>query len=154
MAPIERMSVSISLSRDCGGDGTVICIGGEHDLSTVPLVWASLALAMSRDDDLVIDLSAVRFMDASTVGVLMRARGLLRPRELRLRAPSRQALLVLTICELGDLVDPVRPEVASAGGSALGSWVEVPPSDRVARVAAPDRAVEPEPVSRTDRSGS
>jgi anti-sigma B factor antagonist len=153
MPPIEPMSVSVSLTRGRGGsDCTVVCVGGEHDISTVPLVWASLALALSFDDvDLVIDLSGVRFMDASTVGVIMRARGLLRPRALRVRAPSPLAQRVLAICQLGELVDagPSREAV-----SALGTWVDVPPSSRVIDVDSTDDDTVPARATGTDRLGS
>jgi anti-anti-sigma factor len=153
MAPIEPMSMSVVLTR--GSDCTVVCVGGEHDLATVPLLWASLALAMTFDEgDLVVDLSGVRFMDASTVGVIMRARGLLRPRALRLRAPSRLAKSVLTICKLDDLVDPSASDGARTAGTALGTWVTVPRSDRAVPVPAVEGAVGAERASRIDRPGA
>jgi anti-anti-sigma factor len=48
---------------------------GEHDLSTCALLSTALADATRLDDDadVVVDLSDVAFMDASTIGVLVAA---------------------------------------------------------------------------------
>ena len=72
-------------------DRTVVWLRGEHDICTVPALSQILARAIALDDgDLVVDLSGVQFMDASTVGVILRARDFLRlqSRSLALRSPS------------------------------------------------------------------
>ena len=64
-----------------------------------------MAQAIAFDDgDVVVDLSGVDFMGASTVGVLVRASELLqkRARSLTLRWPSTRALRVLGLCGLAN----------------------------------------------------
>jgi anti-sigma B factor antagonist len=81
--------------------GNVVWLRGEHDMSTLSGLWEIVARAIAFDDgDVVIDLSAVDFMDASTIGVLVRARTILaeRSRSLTLRSPSTRAVRVLDLC--------------------------------------------------------
>ena len=62
---------------------------------------------MAFDDaDLVVDMSGVTFLDASTIGVVVRAsRHLLRrSRSLAVRSPSTCARRVLQLCDLADLI--------------------------------------------------
>jgi anti-anti-sigma factor len=55
-------------------DRTVVWLRGEHDVSTVSALSQTMARAIALDDgDLVVDLSGVQFMDAATVGVIVRA---------------------------------------------------------------------------------
>jgi hypothetical protein len=80
----------------------------------------------------VLDLSGVTFLDASTVTIILRSNQLLRRsgRTLLLRAPSTAAARILAAC---DLVDPVAlpgPAPVSHGADALHTWVEVPPVAR------------------------
>jgi anti-anti-sigma factor len=78
---------------------------GEHDVSTVTALSETLARAIAADHaDLVVDLSGVQFMDAATVGVIVRAREFLgaRSRCLTLRSPSRCASRVLHLCGVDD----------------------------------------------------
>ena len=50
---------------------TVVWLIGEHDTSTVRELSTTLARAIALDDtDLVVDLTGVGFMDASTMRVL------------------------------------------------------------------------------------
>jgi anti-anti-sigma factor len=132
---LESRSVSANhqgsavVGRD--GDRIVVWLDGEHDIATSGELSATLVQAIAiGDDDLVVDLSEVQFMDASTIGVIVRARNLLlsRARSLSLRDPARCARRVLDVCGLAELIDsgPRRSETAGA----LGSWVAVPASDR------------------------
>lgn len=80
----------------------VVWLFGEHDCSTEDALSAKFADVIGAGDgDLVVDLSAVRFMDASTVTVLARARRRLatEQRALVVRPPSKQATCVLSLCE-------------------------------------------------------
>ena len=116
-------------------DRTVVWLRGEHDICTVAALSQILARAIALDDgDLVVDLSGVRFMDAATVGVILRARDFLRlqSRSLVLRSPSTSATRILDMCALADLREPTperRP--VHRGGGALGVLVAVPTLDRV-----------------------
>ena len=101
-------------------DRTVVWLRGEHDICTVAALSQILARAIALDDgDLVVDLSGVQFMDAATVGVILRARDFLRlqSRSVALRSPSPCAARVLDLCELGDLLEP-GPEHATAAPGA------------------------------------
>lgn len=135
MALPEPPSVSASpqgsavVGRD--GDRTVVWLRGEHDMATTAELSVIFARAIAVGDaDLVVDLSQVQFMDASTIGVIVSARSFLLPlsRLLSLQAPARCARRVLDVCGLTELIDPSSPELEAAG--ALGSWVAVAAIDR------------------------
>jgi anti-anti-sigma factor len=84
-------------------DDPIVWVSGEHDASTVPELAENLAQAIaSGDGDVVVDLSAVRFMDASTIGVMVRADEYLRPRAraLTIKAASHSARRVAALSEL------------------------------------------------------
>lgn len=140
MARPTSPSVAVSVSRRGypGGDPdrTVVWLGGEHDVATRASVAATIARAARRDNaPLVVDLSAVTFMDASTIGAIIENRNLMLARglSLRLRDPSTSALRVLDLCGLAHLVhvDPARPFRVAA---ALASWIDVSPIERIAQV--------------------
>src|SRR5487761_2372007 len=87
----------------------VIWLRGEHDISTLPALHSVLLRAIGHDDaDLTLDLSEVMFIDAATIGTIIRTREFLRfwSRSLSLRSPSRFARRVLELCDLADLLDP------------------------------------------------
>lgn len=93
-------------------DQTIVWLRGEHDLSTVAALSATMAQAMGLDDgDLCVDLSEVEFMGAETVGILVGAHGFLRgrSRSLSLRSPSTCAQRVVDLCDLDDLLGRGRP---------------------------------------------
>lgn len=151
--PISQAGPPAFIRRD--GTQTGVWLQGEHDVSTVGELCQILAPAIARDDaDVLLDLSGVQFMDAATVGVIVRAHTLLRPqsRSLVLRSPSRCARRVLDVCGL-DYHD--GPGVGrAAGAAALGTWVAVPATAMAAEpaegsVAKPASAAEP--VGRGDR---
>jgi anti-sigma B factor antagonist len=104
-------------------DRTVVWLRGEHDISTVAALSQTMARAIALDDgELVIDLSGVEFMDAATVGVIVRARNFLelQSRTLALRSPSTAAARVLDLCELADLGEPrPAPETRATATGAL-----------------------------------
>ena len=107
--PSSRASSLGVPSRDPGFESgpTVASLTGEYDIATVAALSETLAVVIaSSDADLILDLRAVEFLDASTVGVLVRAEMLLgaRSRSLVLRSPSRPALRVLDVCGLTDLL--------------------------------------------------
>jgi anti-anti-sigma factor len=86
-------------------DGNVVWLRGDHDIYTVAALWETMARAIAFDDsDVVVDLSAVDFMGASTISVLVRARKILRSRSrsLTLRSPSTRASRVLGLCRLAN----------------------------------------------------
>lgn len=87
---------------------SVIWLHGEHDLATVETLSRMLARTIALEHrDIVLDLRGVRFMDASTVRAIVRARRALERRALTLvvRAPSPLAQRVLELCGLAELLD-------------------------------------------------
>lgn len=105
-----------------GGLERILFLTGEHDASTADALAQSLALTMGDDFDvLVVDLGAVEFMAAATIGVLMRAQTVLSHsgRALVLRSPSRSARRVLDPCHVA-----YEPGAVELRG--LQSWVKVP----------------------------
>jgi anti-anti-sigma factor len=112
----------------------VVHLRGEHDLTTVTALSATLARAITLGDaDLVVDLSRVDFMGAATVGVFIWARELLsaRSRSLVLRSPSSSARRVLELCDLDSLIE--------TPAEAAGPGVEVTMLDRFPKIVAEAR---------------
>ena len=159
MASIEPLSVTVSrrglsalVRRDAAR--TVVWLRGEHDVSTVAALSETMARAIAHDGaDLVVDLSEVQFMGAATVGVIVRARELLRlrSRSLVLRSPSRCARRVLDLCGQSYLLDPRHVDATpiAGGAPALGTWVAVPATDRIdqrADASAPQPSIAPRPL--------
>lgn len=90
-------------------DTVVVALRGDHDLTTVAAVTEAIARAVdSCRGDVVVDLSDVDFMDASTMGVLLRHRHVLgvHGRSLIMRAPSAPAARVLHLCGIAHLLEP------------------------------------------------
>ena len=149
MAPNEASTVSVSRrgSEDAGGDPlrVVVWVRGEHDVATRTHLAAVLDRAAGLDDaDVVVDLSGITFMDASTIGAVVEAHNHLRARSrsLCVRAPSPIARRLLDVCQLGFLIDGHPTRRASV--AALDSWVAVPPSDPAPQpVEAPALPEEP-----------
>jgi anti-anti-sigma factor len=130
------------LFAPAGGDRdrTIVWLRGEHDMFTVAALGEILAAAIALDDaDVVLDLSAVEFIDAGTIGAIVRAQEALRlrSRSLAVRAPSGCAHRILDLCGFAGLIDaPPAAATPTAGRSdALATWVAVPttsPADRTA----------------------
>ena len=128
---IPSLSVTPRGSVASGGDGrsTIVRLQGEHDASTKALLLAAFRRAVVLDDaNVVADLAAVTFMDASTVGVLVNAQNRLRAqaRSLAVRAPSRAAQRILELCGLAELYGPEASNHPTGNAAALGTWVDVP----------------------------
>jgi anti-anti-sigma factor len=117
MAPVEVSPRQCLASTPgdvsgCDADHRVIRLRGAHDASTMVALCLTIARAIAADDtDLVIDLSEVTFMDAATVGVMIRAEAFLRARSrsLTLRSPPARPRRALSLGGLADLVDPRPP---------------------------------------------
>jgi anti-anti-sigma factor len=108
MALAESGSMSRLFRVDYGDGRTFVFLSGEHDLSTSLALRHLMAEAIAMNDaDLVVDLSQVDFMGASTVGVIVRAREFLRQhsRHLSVSASSRRARHVLELSGLADILE-------------------------------------------------
>lgn len=94
--------------RSRSSDRTILWLHGEHDLATTELLTDTLATTIEGDrGDVVVDMSNMRFIDAATIGVLLRGRAILadQSRRLTFRSPPTCAQRVLGVCGLSGLVD-------------------------------------------------
>lgn len=128
MSADEAQSEPVAPRPHVGDDParTVVWLHGEHDLATRARLSITIARAAEVDDaDIVVDLSGVTFMDASTIGALVVAGNHLRPasRSLSVRTPSPRARRVLDLCGMDRLIDG---PLAVTQPTALSSWVDVP----------------------------
>jgi anti-anti-sigma factor len=106
---------------------TVVWLTGEHDISTDGALSRALARAIALGATaLVIDLSEIQFMGASTLGTIVRAREYLgrRSGSLTVRCAPPFVRRLIDICGLDDLLGP--EEGGNLIATALGSWVSVP----------------------------
>ncbi|HET6772415.1 MAG TPA: STAS domain-containing protein [Acidimicrobiales bacterium] len=107
MLPVGSSQVIVVLANDPTED-TVICLAGEHDMSSVEQLSQAIAAAVDAGrSDLIFDLSRVEFMDSTIINQLARACTRLGPdgRMARVRDPSPPARCVLEICGLAHLVE-------------------------------------------------
>jgi len=118
--------------RDTGP--TIIWLRGEHDIATDPDLRRTLDRAISLNNaPVVIDLSKVELMSASTLGIIVAAWNTLRQqsRPLTMRSPSPHVRRVISICGLHNLVSSEeREKKGGAPRKALGSWVDVPEDEQ------------------------
>jgi anti-anti-sigma factor len=100
---------SVAVAVDQGS--TVVSVRGDIDMATAPRLRQVLIDATSLA--VVVDLSAVTFMDASGLGVLVGAARLARNegRDLVLRDPSPSALRVLQVT---GMLDARYPRIEAA----------------------------------------
>jgi anti-sigma B factor antagonist len=101
----------IGISVDHPVDGAaVIKLSGEMDVASADEVSACLTDLLAAGTDLVIDLSALEFIDSTGLGVLVAAGG--RAREgghrIRLRGPGKNVASTLSVTGL-DRVFTVEP---------------------------------------------
>lgn len=144
MVPNEWPSASVC-RRGSAGPGSdplriVVWVRGEHDIATRVHLSGTLAQAARLDDaDIIVDLSGVTFMDASTIGALVDVHNRLRARSrsLSVRAPSPLSQRLLDVCGLAFLIDEHRAPAQPPVTTALESWVAVPASDRASNSTQP-----------------
>ena len=96
-----------SVTRDIND---VLWLVGDQDSSTVPDL--DMILAEQRQRDVVVNMSGVTFMSASTVGALVNSRNLLRGDgyTLTVQAAPPCVLRLLDLCGLTDLLGDTRGE--------------------------------------------
>jgi len=89
------------------GDATVIHVKGEIDLATCERLRDAIEPHLGPAQTVVLDLSAVVFMDSSCLAVLVQARGRLTSDggSLVLRNPSDAARRLLTLTQAEDLIE-------------------------------------------------
>ena len=111
---------SVSWTHESGR--SVVFLRGEHDFSTAATVSAALTWAIAFDEaDLVLDLSAIEFMDASTAGVISRIEAELgrRKRPFVLRSPSKGARVAIELHGLARLIEARNGDDGALAGPRL-----------------------------------
>lgn len=94
---------------------TVIALSGEIDLENAGDVRKALLAALKHKKDVLVDLSAVSYIDSSGIASLVEGLQVARKQknELSLVAVSTRALRVLELARL-DKVFSIHPDIASA----------------------------------------
>ncbi|TDQ83260.1 anti-sigma B factor antagonist [Dongia mobilis] len=94
---------------------TVIALSGEIDLENAGDVRKALLAALKHKKDVLVDLSAVSYIDSSGIASLVEGLQVARKQknELSLVAVSARALRVLELARL-DKVFSIHPDIASA----------------------------------------
>lgn len=108
------------------GERSVVWLAGEQDIATVSGLTETLANVTALDDaDLVIDMSAVSFIDIATLRAIGHCSDVLqsRSRNLTLRAPPRFTQRPLALCRAVDRVapPPMDRQLASSSSRPSGS---------------------------------
>ena len=98
-------------------DATVILVRGEIDMTTCERLRDVIEPHLGPQQDIVLDLSQVEFMDSSSLHVLEEARGKLTSDggSLILRNPSRAARLLLAASKAQHLLDEDAREHPQSG---------------------------------------
>jgi anti-anti-sigma factor len=110
--PLRSRAARYEISRSPAR--TVVTLCGEYDSASSNGLSALLTATVGDSQgDVEIDLSQVRFFDASTIGRFVACRDLLarEKRSLTLRGPTPLGAQILSICGLGDLI--VSPRTAT-----------------------------------------
>jgi anti-sigma B factor antagonist len=85
-----------------GGTERTVLLSGEIDLASAPAVWDAIEAVIKGATRLVVDLSAVRFIDSTGLSLLVRAHRRLREAggDFAVRSPSEMAARVLAVTGL------------------------------------------------------
>lgn len=88
---------------------TILWLHGDLDIATLPEESLAMASAIAEELPLIVDMSGVGFLDASTIGLLASSATFVTARagSLSVRAPSPSVRRVLVICGLDGLI--LRP---------------------------------------------
>jgi len=110
--------MDFGISTTNQGDWVVMAVSGEVDMATGPALRDNLLSVLAAGTHrIVLDLSAITFMDSSGLGALLgsQRRARLLEGEIRLAAPSERVVEILRLTNL-DRVFDVHPTVAAATG--------------------------------------
>ena len=122
------------------GGCVVVALCGDLDITGAADAEAAITALMARDQSLVIDLSALDFIDCSSVGALLRAQRLGQGGgDVVLAAPQPYVRRLLALTG-ADEVFQVHPSVAAAVAGLAGSQRRYPWRRLAVRTARPGRA--------------
>ena len=134
---------SVDLStRECDGH-VVVALGGELDLADAAEVAAALAAAAGREPRIIVDLTALEFIDCSGVAALARGRRHARQAggDLLLAAPRQRVLRVLAITRLAGEFSVYASVEEAAGSAGRSRPVAVPVPRRLSKMRWPRPAM-------------
>jgi anti-sigma B factor antagonist len=109
----------VTFSRLGGAD--LVRLAGEIDMSNAPAIGAEVALQTAASSAVLIDLTAVSFLDSAGVRLLDALVGEFAARRVPVRlvvAPTGAARLTLTICAFRD--DLLATDLAAAAAAVAG----------------------------------
>jgi anti-sigma B factor antagonist len=111
--------VDLSIDVSTQETSTVVTLSGDIDIQTAPALRERLASLSPAVRIVIVDLSAVEFLDSSGVGALVGAAAALRDTggSLRLACPPPQVQKVFRISRLAEVI-PIYDDVAAAARSA------------------------------------
>jgi anti-sigma B factor antagonist len=102
--PEEQLGIAVVAGAGAG-DWAIVAVNGEVDLATAPALHEALTSACDAHARVILDLSAVSFMDSTGLSVLIRAYKRSRDdgRELRMVVPGERILRLLQATKLDEL---------------------------------------------------
>jgi anti-sigma B factor antagonist len=111
--------VDLSIDVSTVATSTVVTLAGDIDIHTAPKVRERLATLPPAPPVVVVDLSAVEFLDSSGVGALVGAAASLRAAggSLRLACPPPRVQKVFRISRLAEVI-PIYDDVDDAARAA------------------------------------
>ena len=86
----------------------LVVLGGEHDLSSAEALRQTFHQSLGRCDHLIVDLSAVEFIDSTTIRVLMETRGHAIERDRKLSVVLGTAAIVERVLEISGILKLVN----------------------------------------------
>jgi anti-anti-sigma factor len=111
--PVRNAQSTFAVDVRPDGATVVVVLGGELDMTSSPLLLTVIeqALATRREppcSHLVVDMSGVRFADASGISPLLLARAMLAKRSgtVELRRCRRSVLRLVRVLDLEDMLAP------------------------------------------------
>jgi anti-sigma B factor antagonist len=119
---MEEGSADLTLRVRTEGSATVVVAEGEIDLSTIPELSEVLdGLINDGKVDLIVDMTAVNFIDSTGLGVLVGARkkALAQDGSVQLASLQAKVLKIFQITQLTEIF-PVHDSVADAIASGSG----------------------------------
>jgi anti-sigma B factor antagonist len=142
----------LELKTSVWDDQVVVTLRGDLDVTGAADAEAAIAALVAPDQILIIDLSALDFMDCASLGALLKVQALARRGggDVVLAAPQPYVLRLLALTG-SDKVLCVQAGVAAAGTASRGTRY---PWRRLAvRAARPRRAAPSHPRTRLARPG-
>jgi anti-sigma B factor antagonist len=122
---------SMDLGSGVSGSHVVVALRGELDLADAAAVADALGAVAAREPWIIVDLSRLKFIDASGVAALSRGRRRARDAggDLLLAAPQRQVQQVLAIVwEANGAGLPASVAEAAASAGSLTAWGRTDPA--------------------------